>query len=135
MHDSPILAPVVALLIWKQMAWLTGIPILSRVINARPPLTREEIHAHTDRLPWNAKQEPLDFYLVCIVMALTDAARAADCWLAWIFAVCWMTQTLSGPVTKSKVTFGARLLASLPLIALTLHAGFQISHDLLAAYR
>ena len=65
MNYSPILAPVLALVIWEQVAWFTGVPILYRAIMADPPLTRVEMLTQVDRLPWNTKVKPLEFYLVC----------------------------------------------------------------------
>jgi hypothetical protein len=133
MHYSPIIAPVLALILWKQVAWFTGIPAVVQAVNARPPLTTEQWQTHlAERLPWNARVEPFDFYLVCIALALMNAGRGLDCWLAWAFATCWVTQNLTP--SKSKFNFRTRILSAFPLYALTLHTAFQITRDLLSTY-
>jgi len=134
MNYSPILAPVLALVIWEQVAWFTGVPILYRAIMADPPLTRVEMLTQVDRLPWNTKVKPLEFYLVCIVLALMGSGRGFACWLAWAFATCWAMQGLSEPASKSKFTRAIKLVATLLVYALILPAAIQITRDLLAAY-
>ena len=134
MHYSPIIAPVVALIFWKHVAWFSSMPALYRAFMNRR-LTHEEFRTYiNEKLPWNVTVQPLDFYFVCIFLAVMDAGRGVDCWLAWAFATCWVMQGLAEPRTKSTFTLGFRILAGLIAYALTLRAGIQITRDLLSAY-
>ena len=131
MNYSPILAPVVALIIWKQVSWLTAVPRLSRAINERPRVAREERPIQIGKSKWSANVEPLDLYLVCMVLALMNAGRGFDCWVAWACATCWVMQGLTDSPGKGILM---RALAGLCAYVLVFHAGIQITRDLLAAY-
>ena len=137
MNYSPIIAPLVFLIIWKQVAWLTGFPALYRAImaRARDQLTRDQMETRLkEQLPWNAQEHPIEFDLVCTALAFMGSGGGVDAWLAWAFVGCWTMQSLSEVSWKNKLGWRIRMIGNLCVYALALHAGVQITRDMLAAY-
>ena len=134
MH-SPVLAPVVALVLWTLVmcAWLyaTRIPAISRnriVYDPRRPA--EEFHA---RLPpevrWkadnynNLMEQPTLFYAVALTLALLGAGSALDAGLAWAYVGLRIAHSLvQATVNVVMVRFSLFMAATIVLLAMTLRA-------------
>jgi hypothetical protein len=126
MNYSPILAPVVILIIWRQVLWLAGFATLLRTI------TDDEFAKAWDMQPWKSVNHPVEFYALCTVTAMVGSGRGLDVWLAWIFALSWISNFLSknwdsplasGFVFSCWISFGL----------LAFHVFGQITYGLLMA--
>lgn len=138
MH-GPIFAPVIALVLWTFVMWVwlyaTRIPALSKHgIVYDPSKPNEEFAA---RLPpavrWkadnynNLMEQPALFYVVCIVLALSDAAGGVSLWLAWAYVGARMAHSLvHALVNVVVVRFALFALGSAILLALTLRAALAV---------
>ena len=74
MSTSPILAPVMAVIIWHQAVKLYR--LFAAGLCAMPEETKIAFY---QRLPWIVRPQPIDFLFVCMVLALMawDADRPA----------------------------------------------------------
>src|SRR5688572_22384886 len=145
MDYSPILAPVVALIAWTLivMLWMmvtrgaefrrmgvtfTNIPDGSRGVDLDGKAdARAQWKSHNYN---HLMEQPTLFYAVAISLALMDFGGGINFWLAWGYAGFRILHSLI-QCTVNVVRYRLALfgLASLCLIALTLHAGVKILHD------
>ena len=145
MNYSPILIPVVALVAWTLlvMLWM----MITRMAEFRrmgvTPATIPDGSRGCDldgkaaaTAQWKSHnynhlmEQPTIFYAIAITLALMDFGGGINYWLAWGYAglriVHSLVQCTVNVVRYRLMVFG---LASLCLIALTLHAGVKILHD------
>jgi hypothetical protein len=143
-NPSPILGPVVALVAWTLliMIWMMvtrfaamrrkGISLKGRV-GGRGGVQLEGVVE--DEVMWKAHnymhlvEQPTLFYAIALVLALADAGGGYNVMLAWAYVGLRMVHSLV-QVTVNVVAYRFLLwtLASLVLIALTLHAAMAICH-------
>src|SRR3954471_24316730 len=133
--DSPILAPIVALVAWSlvMQVWLyaTRIPAMQAARTTLDPnLPPGEL---TSRLPpsvrWKADnynhlmEQPTIFYAIAFALALMDFGGGLNLTLAWAYVVLRIIHSLvQATVNTIMVRFSVFMLASLCLVALTVHA-------------
>jgi hypothetical protein len=136
---SPILAPVIALVLWSfvMWAWLyaTRIPALKKhriVYDPRRPA--EEFHA---QLPpdvrWkadnynNLMEQPTLFYAVALVLALLDAGTGFNTALAWLYVGVRMLHSLvQAIVNVVLLRFALFMAASFILLLMTVRAALVV---------
>ncbi|GAO38384.1 hypothetical protein SCH01S_15_00090 [Sphingomonas changbaiensis NBRC 104936] len=138
MH-SPILAPIVALVAWSlvMQAWLyaTRIPAMRA---ARVPLDPNRAPGElTATLPphvrWKADnynhlmEQPTIFYAIALSLALMGLGDGLNLILAWIYVALRIIHSLvQATINKIIVRFSVFMLASLCLVALTVHAAIHL---------
>ena len=136
---SPILAPVIALVLWSfvMWAWLyaTRIPALKKhriVYDPRRPA--EEFHA---QLPpdvrWkadnynNLMEQPTLFYAVALVLALLDAGTGFNTALAWLYVGVRVLHSLvQAIVNVVLLRFALFMAASFVLLLMTVRAALVV---------
>ena len=136
---SPILAPVIALVLWSfvMWAWLyaTRIPALKRhriVYDPRRPA--EEFHA---QLPpdvrWkadnynNLMEQPTLFYAVALVLAPLDAGTGFTTVLAWLYVGVRVLHSLvQAIVNVVLLRFALFMAASFVLLLMTVRAALVV---------
>jgi hypothetical protein len=103
---SPLLAPVVALVLWSfvMCAWLyaTRIPAISqRKIAYNPHRLAEEFHAQLPaEVRWkadnynNLMEQPTLFYAVALTLALLGADASLNTGLAWLYVALRVAHSL-----------------------------------------
>ena len=145
MEYSPILIPVVALVAWTLlvMLWMlvtrmaefrrlgitpTTIPDGARGVDLdgkANAIAQWKSHNYNHLM-----EQPTIFYAIAITLALMDFGGGINYWLAWGYVglrvLHSLIQCTVNVVRYRLMVFG---LASLCLIALTLHAGVKILHD------
>lgn len=141
MEYSPILQPVVALIIWTMVMWLwmyaTRIPAMSKAgidANSWVGGTGGELD---EKLPaqvqWKAHnynhllEQPTIFYAVCLVLAIIGIGSGLNVTLAWGYVILRILHSLvQVTVNRVIVRFALFALSSLCLIALTIHAALAV---------
>ena len=135
--SSPILAPVIALVLWTFVmeVWLyaTRIPaVIKHNIVFDPQRPPAEFHA---RLPaevrWKADnynhllEQPTLFYAVALTLAFVDAGSGLNAGLAWAFVALRIVHSLvQAIINKVMIRFGLFVVASLVLLVMTLRAAW-----------
>lgn len=142
MH-SPILAPVVALVAWSlvMMVWMaaTRLPAMRREGIAFKGLVGSrgaDLEGVLDpRVNWKSHnyahlmEQPTLFYAICLALALMEQGGGLNLGLAWAYVGLRIVHSLVQATTNVvRVRFAFFLLASLALVALTLHAGLALLH-------
>jgi hypothetical protein len=140
MH-SPILAPVVALVLWSLvvLAWvvLTRLPALkaagidlAKARGGRPGALDGVL---PDGTQWKAHnyihlmEQPTLFYAVCLTLALLGAGGGLNATLAWSYVALRVVHSLiQGTSNIIRYRFLAFALSTLVLIALTVHAALIV---------
>jgi hypothetical protein len=132
---SPILAPLMALVLWSfvMWAWLyaTRIPAIIRgkvVYDPRRPA--EEFHAQLPaQVRWkadnynNLMEQPTLFYAVTLTLALLGADGGLNVGLAWLYVVLRVAHSLvQAIVNVVMIRFALFMAASLVLLAMALRA-------------
>jgi hypothetical protein len=132
---SPILAPVIALVLWTIVmgVWLyaTRIPALKkhRVVYD-PKRPAEEFHAQLPaEVRWKADnynnlfEQPTLFYAVALTLALLDAGSGFNAGLAWAYMALRIAHSLvQALINKVMIRFPLYALASLVLLIMTIRA-------------
>jgi hypothetical protein len=132
---SPILAPVIALVLWTLVmgVWLyaTRIPALSRHrIVYDPQRPSEEFHAQLPaEVRWkadnynNLMEQPTLFYAVALTLALLGAGSGLNAGLAWAYVALRIAHSLvHALINKVLIRFALYAAASLILLVMTLRA-------------
>ena len=141
----PILAPVVALLLWTMIVWLwmyaTRLPAMARakidglamVGSTGRSLRDQLVAAGEERASWVADnynhlhEQPVVFYATALVLAVIGAGSGLNLTLAWAYVglrvVHSLVQILSNRVA---VRFSVFALSSLTLFALVVHAAMGV---------
>jgi hypothetical protein len=138
MH-SPILAPVVALVLWSfvMWAWLyaTRLPaIFKNKIVYDPYRPVEEFQAQLPaRVRWKADnynhlmEQPTLFYAVALTLALVEAGGGFNANLAWAYVVVRVAHSLvQALINKVELRFAIFNLGSLVLLAMTARAAIAV---------
>ena len=138
MH-SPILAPLIALVLWSfvMWAWLyaTRIPAIVKhkiVHGAHRP--NEEFHARLPaRVRWKADnynhlmEQPTLFYAVALTLALIGQGTGLNAGLAWLYVVLRIVHSLvQATVNIVVLRFAIFMAASLVLLAMAVRAAVAV---------
>ncbi|MGE3333931.1 MAG: MAPEG family protein [Rhodospirillaceae bacterium] len=137
--NSPILAPVIALVLWSfvMWAWLyaTRIPaILKNKIPMSPTMTKSELNAQLPAsVRWKADnynhlmEQPTLFYAVVLTLALAGAGDGINLHLAWAYVAIRVVHSLVQSTTNViKVRFFIFMAGSLALLALSMRAALVV---------
>ena len=145
MEYSPILLPVVALVAWTLlvMLWMTvarmaefrrlgvsfgNIPAGSRGVDLEGranPSAQWKSHNYNHLM-----EQPTIFYAIAITLALMGMGSGMNYWLAWGYVGFRVLHSIvQGTINVVAYRFTLFTLATLCLIALTLHAGLRVLHD------
>jgi hypothetical protein len=136
---SPLLAPVVALVLWSfvMCAWLyaTRIPaIRQRKIVYNPYRPAEEFHA---QLPaearWkadnynNLMEQPTLFYAVALTLALLGADASLNTGLAWLYVALRIAHSLvQAMINIVMLRFAIFMAATLVLLVMSIRAALIV---------
>jgi len=137
--SSPILAPVVALVLWSfvMWAWLyaTRIPaIFKNKIAMDPAMTKAELNAQLPpSVRWKADnynhlmEQPTLFYAVAFALALAGAGGGLNLTLAWTYVGLRVVHSLvQSTVNVITARFLIFMLGSLVLLALAVRAALVV---------
>lgn len=135
LEHSPILAPVIALVVWSHIMWgwmyVTRIPAIRRMSMRLDPLAPrgEQMSTLPPSVRWKADnynhlmEQPTLFYPVALVLALVGQGDGSNLTLAWIYVGLRVVHSLvQSLINKIEIRFTLFFLSSLVLIALTVNA-------------
>ena len=138
MH-SPLLAPVVALVLWSfiMCAWLyaTRIPaIRQRKITYDPRRPAEEFHAQLPaEVRWkadnynNLMEQPTLFYAVALTLALLSADAGLNTGLAWLYVALRVAHSLvQATINIVMPRFAIFIAATVVLLAMSVRAALIV---------
>ena len=136
---SPILAPVIALVLWTFVMWawlyatrLPAIVKLKLVYDPNRPASEfmDQIPA---RVRWKADnynhlmEQPTLFYATALVLAFAGAGDGLNAWLAWAYVALRIVHSLVQALTNIiLVRFTVFNIASLVLLALAIRAAIAV---------
>jgi len=141
MENSPILQPVVALILWTMLIWLwmyaTRIPAMSKAKIDVSNLVGGVGNDLDELLPaetqWKAHNynhlltEPTLFYAVSLVLAIVGLGDGLNLYIAWAYVGLRVVHSLIQIMSnRVKYRFLVFLLSSLCIIALAVHAAFAV---------
>ena len=145
MHYSPILAPVVALVVWTLlvMLWMLVTRLAEfRRLGITPSTIPDgargvDLDGRADaRAQWKSHnynhlmEQPTIFYAIALTLALMNFGGGINYWLAWGYVIFRILHSIvQATVNVVLYRFACFALASLCLIGLTTHAGLRILHD------
>jgi hypothetical protein len=136
---SPILAPLIALVLWSfvMWAWLyaTRIPAIgkNRVVYD-PQRPAEEFHAQLPaEVRWkadnynNLMEQPTLFYAVALTLALLDAGAGLNATLAWLYVGLRIAHSLVHAIFNVvMLRFALFMAASIVMLAMTVRTAFIV---------
>ena len=136
---SPILAPVIVLVLWTFVMWLwlyaTRIPAVSKAkVSLDPNRTAAEFSAQLPaRVRWKADnynhlmEQPTLFYAVALTLALVGAGGGLNADLAWAYVALRIVHSLvQALVNVILVRFTIFNIASIVLLALAIRAAMIV---------
>ena len=143
MQDSPLIAPVVALVAWSLviMMWmaLTRLPAMKKAglggdIRGGRGANLEGVLP--DKVNWKAHnyqhlmEQPTIFYAIIFALILLGMDQPINVWLAWGYVVFRVLHSLVQATVNIvfPYRFGLFLLSSLCLVGLTVHAAARVLH-------
>ena len=139
MFRSPILAPVVALVLWSfvMWAWLyaTSIPAVTKgKIAYDPRRPAEEFHAQLPAsVRWkadnynNLMEQPTLFYAVTLTLALLGAGDGLNAGLAWLYVGLRIAHSLvQAMINVVMIRFAIFMVASFVLLVMSVRAAFIV---------
>ena len=133
--QSPILAPVIALVLWSMVMWAwlyaTRIPAIRKarlkldprrgpgdLAAALPPEVRWKADNYNHLM-----EQPTLFYAIAVSLAILGAGGGVNAGLAWAYVVLWVAHSLvQATVNISIARFALFTISSLVLLALALRA-------------
>ena len=137
--SSPILQPVVALVLWSMVMWAwlyaTRIPaIVGAKLEMDPTMTAADL---SQRLPpqvrWKADnynhlmEQPTLFYAVALTLALVGEGDGLNAWLAWGYVGVRVVHSLVQAIANIiMVRFLIFMVGSLVLLALAVQAALAV---------
>lgn len=139
--NAPILAPVIALVLWTMVIWLwmyvTRIPAMQnadipqdRMTGMTPGYLDEILPAN---IQWKAHnynhllEQPTVFYAVALTLALIGAGDGTNLILAWTYVGIRIVHSLvQVTINKVMLRFLLFLVASIALIWLTINAALLV---------
>ncbi len=139
--NSPILAPMAALLLWTMVMWIwlfaTRIPALNRskvdlktfvggkgtdLDGVLPEKVQWKAHNHN-----HLHEQPVLFYAACLLLALIGMGQGTALWLAWSYVALRIAHSLvQASWNKVSVRFTLYVLASFCLFALIIMAALAL---------
>jgi len=132
---SPILGPVVALVLWTHFMWAwmyaTRIPAIQKSKMVLDPMAArgEQMARLPANVRWKADnynhlfEQPTIFYAVALVLAVAGQGGGTNATLAWVYVGMRVVHSLiQATWNKIEVRFGMFFLSALVLIALTVNA-------------
>lgn len=140
-EHSPILAPIVALIAWSLVMWLwmyaTRIPAMSAAridtMNLVGGSGADLKAIIPPKAQWPADnynhlmEQPTLFYAVALVLALLGQGGGVNLTIAWAYVGLRVVHSLvQATVNRVIIRFSIFVLATLCLIALTLHAAIVV---------
>ncbi len=138
MH-SPILAPVVALVVWSMIMWtwmyITRIPAIQKMrMRLDPNAPRgEQMNQLPPNVRWKADnynhlmEQPTIFYAIALALALMEQGGGLNLELAWAYVALRVVHSfVQATWNKIEVRFSVFFLSSLMLMALTIRAALII---------
>jgi hypothetical protein len=138
MH-SPILAPLVALVLWSfvMLSWLyvARIPAIAKAkLVYDPNRPAEEFHAQLPaRVRWKGDnyihlmEQPTVFYAVALTLALAGAGDGLNLTLAWAYVALRIVHSLIQVlINRVMIRFAVFTLSSLVLLALAIRAALVV---------
>ena len=136
---SPILQPLVALVLWSfvMWAWLyaTRIPAIQAAKAPMPPeMTAADLNALLPaRVRWKADnynhlmEQPTLFYAVGLVLALAGAGEGANVWLAWAYVALRVVHSLVQALANViLLRFAVFNVSSVVLLTLAIRAALVV---------
>ena len=136
---SPILQPVVALVLWSfvMWAWLyaTRIPAIQAAgAPMRPEMTAADLNAIIPpRVRWPADnynhlmEQPTLFYAIALTLAVTGAGGGMNAWLAWGYVGLRVIHSLVQAITNIiLVRVSVFMIASVVLLILSVRAAMVV---------
>jgi hypothetical protein len=136
---SPILQPIVALVLWSfvMWAWLyaTRIPAVRAArLDMPPQMTTSDLNAALPApVRWKADnynhlmEQPTLFYATALVLALAGAGDGLNAGLAWAYVALRVVHSLVQALTNIIVLrFAVFMIASVVLLALTVRAAIAV---------
>jgi len=137
--NSPILAPVVVLIIWSlvMLGWMAS-SRLPAIAKARLPKTAGERTADLaamlpKEVQWKADnynhlmEQPTLFYALAGVLALTDTGGGLNLALAWVYVGSRIVHSIVHATTNVVIIrFALFAVGSLCLVAMALHAAIRV---------
>jgi hypothetical protein len=136
---SPILQPVIALVLWTfvMWAWLyaTRIPVIVALKRPMDPtMTAADLNAVIPpRVRWKADnynhlhEQPTVFYAVTLTLAAVGAGAGLNLWLAWAYVAIRVVHSLIqalGNVIPAR--FGVFMVGSVVLLVLSARAAMVV---------
>ena len=132
---SPIIAPVIALVLWTHVVWLwmyaTRIPAIRSarmVLDPNAP-RGEQMATLPPSVRWKADnynhlmEQPTIFYAVALSLAFLGQGDGTNASLAWAYVALRVVHTfVQTTINKIEARFGVFVLSSFVLIALTVRA-------------
>ena len=143
MHPSPLIAPIVALVAWSlvMMVWLYAarLPAMRRAgtdFSALKGTTSADIaRIIPAEAQWKAHnythlmEQPTIFYAIVVALILMGFDAPINVGLAWGYVSLRVVHSLVQATTNVvRIRFVLFILASLCLIALTIHAALYLFH-------
>jgi hypothetical protein len=136
---SPILQPVMALVLWSLVMWAwlyaTRIPAIRAAKAPMPPeMTTADLNVILPpRVRWKADnynhlmEQPTLFYAVALVLAFVGAGEGLNAGLAWAYVALRVVHSLVQALTNViMVRFAVFMVASLVLLALAIRAAIAV---------
>lgn len=135
MTQSPILAPVIALVAWSMVMWAwmyaTRLPAMFRMKMKSDPMAPrgEQMNQLPAQVRWKADnynhlmEQPTLFYAIALVLALQGAGGGSSLTLAWAYVGLRVVHSLvQALVNKIELRFVIFMLSSLVLVGLVVNA-------------
>jgi hypothetical protein len=143
--NTAILAPLVALAGWTMVMWVwmyaTRLPAMARagidgskLVGSTGRSLRDDLVAAGEvRASWVADnynhllEQPVVFYAIVLALALLGGGDGLNLWLAWAYVALRIAHSLvQALINRVILRFALFALASLTLMALTLHAAAMV---------
>lgn len=138
MH-SPILLPVVGLVLWTMVMWgwmyATRIPAMMKMrMKLNPQAPRgEQMNQLPAEVRWKADnynhlmEQPTIFYAVALVLAIIGVGDGVNLWLAWTYVGMRVIHSLvQSMVNIIELRFALFFISSLVLLALIINASREL---------
>ena len=136
---SPILSPVIVLVLWTFVMWGWMYAVVSRPCASKavydPRRPSQEFHAQMPaEVRWKADnynhllEQPTIFYAVCLILAFVNAGAGFNATLAWAYVALRIVHSLvQATVNKVMIRFTFFVAASLVLLVTTICAASDYS--------
>jgi len=137
--SSPILAPVIALVLWTMVMWtwmyITRVPAIVKLkMRMDPDAPRgEQMSQLPARVRWKADnynhllEQPILFYAVALTLAMLGAGDGLNLTLAWTYVGMRVVHSLHQALwNKIELRFGLFVLSSLVFIVLAIRAAMVV---------